>query len=377
MFGFNVIKKDSNSKARTGVLKTAHGEIETPIFMPVGTQATVKALTPEQLKECKAQIILGNTYHLFLRPGHKIIEKLGGLHKFMNWDRPILTDSGGYQVFSLSELRKITDEGVEFKSHLDGSKKFLSPEIALEIQNSLNSDIVMVLDECPPYPSTYDYINLSLALTTKWAKRARKAWNFSVKDNGRYQFGIVQGGMIKELRRKATSELIEIGFDGYAIGGLSVGEPKNLMYEVLSYSVEWLPENKPRYLMGVGKPEDILFAVEQGVDMFDCVLPTRNARNGQLFTRYGTINIKREEYKLDDRPIEEGCDCYTCRNFSRAYLRHLFHAKEILSSVLNTIHNVRFFLRLMEEVREAIKQENFKEFKRDFLNKYNNNSEVF
>ena len=377
MFGFKVIQKDKNTRARTGVLKTAHGDIETPIFMPVGTQATVKALTPEQLKECKAQIILGNTYHLFLRPGHKIIEKLGGLHKFMNWDRPILTDSGGYQVFSLSELRKITEEGVEFKSHLDGSKKFLSPEIALEIQNSLNSDIVMVLDECPPYPSTYDYINLSLSLTTKWAKRARDAWNFSVEKDGRYQFGIVQGGMIKELRRKSTSQLIEIGFDGYAIGGLSVGEPKNLMYEVLSYSVEWLPEDKPRYLMGVGKPEDILYAVEQGVDMFDCVLPTRNARNGQLFTKNGTINIKREEYKLDDKSIEEGCDCYTCRNFSRAYLRHLFHAREILSSVLNTIHNVRFFLRLMEEVRESIKQQRYNEFKRDFLNNYNKNSEVF
>ncbi len=377
MFGFKVIQRDKNTKARRGVLKTAHGDVETPIFMPVGTQATVKALTPEQLKDCNAQIILGNTYHLFLRPGHKVIERLGGLHRFMNWDRPILTDSGGYQVFSLSELRKITDEGVEFKSHLDGSKKFLSPEIALEIQNSLNSDIVMVLDECPPYPSTYDYINLSLALTTKWAKRARKAWRFSVENDGRYQFGIVQGGMVKELRRKATSELIEIGFDGYAIGGLSVGEPKNLMYEVLGYSVEWLPEDKPRYLMGVGKPEDILYAVEQGVDMFDCVLPTRNARNGQLFTRNGTMNIKREEYRLDDRPVEEDCDCYTCRNFSRAYLRHLFHAKEILSSVLNTIHNVRFFLRLMEEIRDSIEKQKFDEFKRDFLNNYNKNSEVF
>ena len=377
MFGFKVIQRDKNTKARRGVLKTAHGDVETPIFMPVGTQATVKALTPEQLKDCNAQIILGNTYHLFLRPGHKVIERLGGLHRFMNWDRPILTDSGGYQVFSLSELRKITEEGVEFKSHLDGSRKFLSPEIALEIQNSLNSDIVMVLDECPPYPSTYDYINLSLALTTKWAKRARKAWRFSVENDGRYQFGIVQGGMVKELRRKATSELIEIGFDGYAIGGLSVGEPKNLMYEVLGYSVEWLPEDKPRYLMGVGKPEDILYAVEQGVDMFDCVLPTRNARNGQLFTKNGTMNIKREEYRLDDRPVEEGCDCYTCRNFSRAYLRHLFHAKEILSSVLNTIHNVRFFLRLMEGIRDSIKKQEFDEFKRDFLNNYNKNSEVF
>ncbi len=377
MYGFKLIKKDKNGKARLGVLKTAHGDIETPIFMPVGTQATVKALTPTQLEECKAQIILGNTYHLFLRPGHKVIEKLGGLHKFMNWNKPILTDSGGYQVFSLSELRKITEEGVEFKSHLDGSKKFISPEIALEIQNSLNSDIVMVLDECPPYPSTYDYINLSLALTIRWAERARKVWNFSVEEHGRYQFGIVQGGMVKELRRKATSKLIEIGFDGYAIGGLSVGEPKHLMYEVLNYSVEWLPESKPRYLMGVGKPEDILFAVEQGVDMFDCVLPTRNARNGQLFTENGPINIKKEEYKLDENPVEENCDCYTCRNFSRAYLRHLFHAKEILSSVLNTIHNVRFFLRMMKKTREAIKNDNFAEFKKDFLEKYNKTSEVF
>ncbi len=377
MYGFKIIKRDGKTGARKGILKTAHGDIETPIFMPVGTQATVKALTPQQLKECNAQIILSNTYHLFLRPGHRIIEKLGGLHRFMNWKKPILTDSGGYQVFSLAELRKITEEGVEFKSHLDGSVKFISPEIAIEVQDALNSDIVMVLDECPPYPSTYDYINLSLSLTIKWAKRAKQFWTHSVSENGRYLFGIVQGGMIKEFRRKATSELIEIGFDGYAIGGLSVGEPKKLMYEVLDYSTCWLPDDKPRYLMGVGKPEDILFAVERGIDMFDCVLPTRNARNGQLFTRNGPINIKREEFKLDDRPVEEGCDCYTCRNFSRAYLRHLFHAKEILSSTLNTIHNVRFFLKLMEDIRESIENNRFKEFKENFLNQYNKEVEVF
>lgn len=372
MYGFKLQKTDKTSKARLGLVKTIHGEIETPVFMPVGTQGTVKSLTPDNILSTGASVILGNTYHLFLRPGHKLIEKLGGLHSFMNWNKPILTDSGGYQVFSLSSLRKITDEGVEFKSHLDGSKQFLSPEIALEIQNSLNSDIVMVLDECPPYPSTFDYINLSLALTTRWAKRAREAWTFDTKKDGRFQFGIVQGGMIKELRQKATDSLLEIGFDGYALGGLSVGEPKNLMFEVLSYSVDWLPNHKPRYLMGVGKPTDILEGVSNGVDMFDCVMPTRNARNGQLFTKTGPINIKRVEYKDDINPIDENCDCYTCKNFSRAYLRHLFHAKEILSSVLNSIHNVRFYVRMMENIRKSIKDDKFIEFKSDFLNKYKN-----
>ncbi len=370
MYGFTLLKQDGETAARRGVLRTAHGDIPTPIFMPVGTQGTVKALLPEMLKECGAQIILGNTYHLFLRPGHELIREMGGLHRFMNWDRPILTDSGGYQVFSLGKLRKIREEGVSFQSHIDGSARFLSPEKAVEIQDALGSDIVMVLDECPPYPSDYDYISKSLDLTLRWAARSRAAWGDNVTASGRFQFGIVQGGMIKELRHRSTASLMEIGFDGYAIGGLSVGEPKGLMREVLSYSVDWLPDDKPRYLMGVGKPEDILDAVSKGVDMFDCVLPTRNARNGQLFTRLGPINIKRAEFREDKGPIDGECDCYTCRNYSRAYLRHLFIAKEILSSVLNTIHNVRFFVKLLEDVRAAIENGDFHSFKTEFMKQY-------
>lgn len=370
MYGFTHLTTDNETAARRGVLRTAHGEVQTPIFMPVGTQGTVKGMTPEMLKECGASIILGNTYHLFLRPGHELIRDLGGLHTFMNWDYPILTDSGGYQVFSLASLRKLTEDGVTFQSHIDGSKQFLSPEKALDIQNALGSDVVMVLDECPPYPSDFDYIEKSMNLTLRWAKRARDAWQHSVAEHGRYQFGIVQGGMIRELRQRCTEGLLEIGFDGYAIGGLSVGEPKHLMQDVLDYSVDWLPEDRPRYLMGVGKPEDILMAVERGVDMFDCVLPSRNARNGQLFTRTGPLNIKRREFKDDSRPLDEHCDCYTCRNYSRAYLRHLFQAKEILSSVLNTIHNIRFFVQLTEAVRTAINEGRFNSYKRDFLNNY-------
>ncbi|MCK5879449.1 MAG: tRNA guanosine(34) transglycosylase Tgt [Holophagae bacterium] len=370
MVGFTLLKTDRDTAARRGVLRTAHGEIPTPIFMPVGTQGTVKALTPEMVKECGAKIILGNTYHLFLRPGHELVRDMGGLHTFMNWDGPILTDSGGYQVFSLGKLRKIKEEGVFFQSHIDGSPHFLNPEQAVEIQNALGSDIAMVLDECPPYPSEYDYISRSLDLTLRWAARSRAAWTDSVAESGRYQFGIVQGGMIKELRHRATASLMEIGFDGYAIGGLSVGEPKHLMREVLSYSVDWLPEDKPRYLMGVGKPDDILDAVSRGVDMFDCVLPTRNARNGQLFTRFGPINIKRSEFREDKGPIDEDCDCYTCRHYTRAYLRHLYQAKEILSSVLNTIHNVRFFVKLLEDVRTAIENGDFTTFRTEFMRRY-------
>ena len=370
MYGFSLLKTDGDTAARRGVLRTAHGDVQTPIFMPVGTQGTVKGMTPDMVKECGASIILGNTYHLFIRPGHELIRELGGLHKFMNWDGPILTDSGGYQVFSLASLRKLTDEGVTFQSHLDGSKQFLSPEKALEIQNALGSDVVMVLDECPPYPSDFDYIQRSMDLTIRWARRSRDAWSHTVAEHGRYQFGIVQGGMIRELRRRCTDALVNIGFDGYAIGCLSVGEPKHLMQEVLDYSVDWLPEHQPRYLMGVGKPEDILMGIERGVDMFDCVLPTRNARNGQLFTRTGPLNIKRSEYRDDGRPVDEQCDCYTCRNYSRAYLRHLFQAKEILSSVLNTIHNIRFFVQLTDAVGTAIDEGRFSSFKNEFLNEY-------
>lgn len=370
MHGFSLLKTDNETAARRGLLHTVHGKVQTPVFMPVGTQGTVKGMTPEMLREAGASMILGNTYHLFLRPGHERIQALGGLHRFMNWDGPILTDSGGYQVFSLASLRKLKEEGVTFQSHIDGSSHFLTPEKAVEIQDALGSDVVMVLDECPPYPSDFDYIRRSMELTLRWATRSRDAWRDDVVNGGRFQFGIVQGGMIKELRRACTDGLLEIGFDGYAIGGLSVGEPKHLMEDVLSYSVAWLPENQPRYLMGVGKPQDILMAVEQGVDMFDCVLPTRNARNGQLFTRTGPVNIKRREFKDDAGPIEEGCGCYTCRNYSRAYLRHLFQSKEILSSILNTIHNITFFVQLMDDVKSSIDDGSFKQYKKQFLSHF-------
>ena len=361
-FSFELLKKDE-SGARTATVTTAHGSFSTPAFMPVGTKASVKAMTPEELKEAGVELILANTYHLFLRPGHDVIRGLGGLHRFMHWDGPILTDSGGFQVFSLSKLRKITEEGVVFSSHLDGVSHLLTPERAVAIQESLGADIIMALDECTPFPAQREYAENSMGLTLKWARRCKEA----KRDSSQALFGIVQGGMYEDLRRESAGAVIDIGFDGYAIGGLSVGEEKDLMYSMVRATAPVLPQDKPRYLMGVGTPEDIVTAVEAGIDMFDCVLPTRNARNGTLFTRTGKLVIKNRQYERDPGPIEEGCPCYACRNYSRAYLRHLYMAGEILSSRLNTVHNLRFYMRLMGEMREAIGEGRFSGFKKRFL----------
>lgn len=364
MLNFGLIAKDNLS--RTGLIKTLRGEILTPVFMPVGTNATVKAMTPEELKEIGAEVILANTYHLYLRPGHEVIRSVGGLHRFMNWDGPILTDSGGFQVYSLALLRNITEEGVYFRSHVDGSMHFIGPREAMMIQSALGSDIAMVFDECTPYPATYEYTLNSLRLTMKWA-RICKEWVMGKGSQDKQAlFGIVQGGMYKDLRRQSLEELIEIGFDGYAVGGLSVGEPKELMYEIINFIGPLLPEDKPRYLMGIGDLMDIIVAVEAGFDMFDCVMPTRNARNGTLFTSQGRISIKRAEYKADSEPLDPECTCYTCRNYTRAYLRHLFLTKEILSMRLNTIHNIYFYLTFFKKLREAINSGRFNEFKRQW-----------
>lgn len=364
---YELIKECKQSGARLGKLYTPHGVIETPIFMPVGTQATVKAMTPEELKNVKSQIILSNTYHLYLRPGHKLIEKAGGLHEFMGWDKPILTDSGGFQVFSLGDLRKITEEGVEFRSHIDGSKHFLSPEKAVEIQNSLGSDIMMVLDECPPPESNREYIKKSLERTTRWAKRCKEA-----HENTKTQalFGIVQGGMFGDLRKQSASELLELGFPGYAIGGLSVGEPKPLMYEVLDYTAPLLPKYKPRYLMGVGTPDALIEAVIRGMDMFDCVLPTRIARNGTAMTNQGKIIIKNAKHKEAFIPLDVDCECNICKTYTRAYLRHLFKTNEILGLRLMTYHNLYFILNFMKNVRNAIIEDRLLDFKDKFYEKY-------
>jgi queuine tRNA-ribosyltransferase len=350
--------------ARRGRFHTPHGSVETPIFMPVGTAATVKAMTTGELKQIGSQIILANTYHLFLRPGHELIKKLGGVHRFMNWDGPLLTDSGGYQVFSLGDLRTISEKGVEFRSHIDGSKRFLSPEVAVEVQEALGADIIMQLDECPPHPAKREYLARSLEMSLRWGKRCKEARNR--EPDGKALFGIMQGGMEEDLRRISAAGLIEEGYDGYAMGGLSVGEPKEMMKEVLSYAPNLLPEEKPRYLMGVGRPEDLVMAVASGVDMFDCVMPTRNARNGQLFTRRGAFNIKRHENRESDQPIDPHCGCDTCRHYSRAYLRHLFISKEILGHRLMTQHNLFFYLDLMETMREAIVQDRFSPFEKSF-----------
>lgn len=372
---FRISNADDN--ARTGVIETSRGNISTPAFMPVGTQATVKAMSPEELKEIGAEIILSNTYHLYLRPGHEIIHKLGGLHKFMNWDRPVLTDSGGFQVYSLSSLRKIREDGVEFRSHLDGSLQFIGPEKAMEIQLMLGSDIAMVFDECTPYPAEYDYAVKSLELTTAWARRCKEFMNsLEARKSGSAEgktselaglprlFGIIQGGMYKDLRKRSLEELLEIGFDGYAAGGMSVGEPKEEMYDIISSTAPLMPSEKPRYLMGVGDLVDMLTAVDNGFDMFDCVMPTRNARNGTLFTSIGRISIKRTEYKDDPSPLDPNCSCYTCRNYCRAYLRHLFMAKEILAMRLNTIHNLYFYQDFFRKMREAISSRTFGQFKK-------------
>lgn len=362
-FGFELLHTDPTSAARRGRITTSRGMIETPVFMPVGTQGTVKAVLPETLHDIGSQIILGNTYHLFLRPGHELIQRLGGLHKFMHWSGPILTDSGGFQVFSLGKLRKIDEDGVRFQSHLDGSNKILTPESSVHIQQALGADILMVFDECIPYPSTRTYVEDSTARSMRWAKRSLAAHD---RSDGSALFGIVQGGMYEDLRRESAQILMDIGFDGYAIGGLSVGEGAEEMYAVMDYTLPLLPKQQPRYVMGVGTPENLVEGVRRGVDMFDCVMPTRNARNGVLFTHSGKISIKQAQYENDPAPIDPHCDCYVCRNYSRAYLRHLFKCNEILASMLNTQHNLHYYLSLMEQMRSAIAQEKFADFYTEF-----------
>lgn len=364
---YELIKKDDN--ARLGKLHTNHGTFETPMFMPVGTLANVKTLTPEQVKDTNAGIILSNTYHLWLRPGEDVVKNAGGLHKFMNYDGPILTDSGGFQVFSLAKNKKkdITEEGVHFKSHIDGRNLFLTPEKSIEIQNKLDSDIAMSFDECPPASADYNYLKNSVKRTLRWAKRGKDAFN----NENQSLFGIVQGGPIEELRKFSAIETVKMDFDGYSIGGVANdGESKEDMYKAIDYSIPYIPENKPRYLMGVGEPIDILEAVERGVDMFDCVLPTRLARHGNAFTKNGKINLKNSKYKEDFTPIEEGCDCYTCKNYTKSYVKHLINCEESLGGTLLSIHNIRFLIKLTEEIRESINQNKFKEYKENFINNY-------
>lgn len=359
---FEVLHTDG--RARLGKLSTNHGIIETPIFMPVGTYGAVKSLSPLELNQSNAQIILGNTFHLWLRPGMDVINKFEGLHKFIGWDKPILTDSGGFQVFSLGKLRKIKEEGVYFQNPINGSKLFLSPEKSMEIQTGLNSDIAMIFDECTPYPATYGQARESMELSLRWAERSRIA--FDEHKNNNALFAIIQGGVHIDLRQKSLDGLMHIGFDGVAIGGLSVGEPKHEMYRMIEAIGEMLPEDKPHYLMGVGTPEDLVYGVKHGIDMFDCVMPTRNARNGWLFTRFGDIKIKNAKYRDDIRPLDETCTCYTCSNFSRSYLHHLFKIGEILGARLNTIHNIHYYLALMSEVRHSILQNKYKDFEAVF-----------
>lgn len=367
LLSFELIKSDK--KARRARLTFPRGTIETPAFMPVGTYGTVKAMKPEELKELGAEIILGNTFHLMLRPGTEIIKAHGDLHDFMNWDKPILTDSGGFQVFSLAKMRKITEEGVHFNSPVDGSKVFLSPEVSMQVQRDLGSDIVMIFDECTPHPATYEQARDSMQLSLRWANRSKQAH----EGNESALFGIVQGGMFNELRTESAEGLKQIGFDGYAIGGLSVGESAEERHSVLDHTVPLLPEDHPRYLMGVGKPEDIVEAVRRGVDMFDCVIPTRNARNGFIYTSNGIIKIRNQKYEKDTRPLDEQCGCYTCQNYSRAYLRHLDKCHEILGAELNTIHNLYYYQQLMREIREALDNDQFEEYVEGFYARQQNN----
>lgn len=364
---YELTKQDTKTKARRGRVRTPHGTIETPVFMPVGTAATVKAIKTQDLKEMGAQIILSNTYHLYLRPGHEIVRQAGGLHKFMNWDRAILTDSGGFQVFSLGDMRKITEEGVKFRSHIDGSSHMLSPEKSIEVQNALGSDIIMAFDECAPYPADRNYVKQSLERTTRWLARCKEAHSNTERQS---LFGIMQGGMYHDLRKQSAEEIVALDLPGYALGGLSVGEPKELMYEVLDSSVDHLPAEKPRYLMGVGSPDCLLEGVERGIDMFDCVLPTRIARNGTALTSRGKVVIKNAVHERDFGPLDPECSCDTCQNYSRAYLRHLFKANEILSSMLLTTHNLHFLLHLMQGIRDAIEADRFLQFKKEFYDKY-------
>lgn len=370
MLKFQVTHKDNSTKARAGFLETSHGIVETPIFMPVGTQGTVKAVNQDYLaNDINAQIILSNTYHLYLRPGTELLEKAGGLHKFMNWNRPILTDSGGYQVYSLSELRKMKTNGVEFRSHLDGSKHFFTPEKVIQIERSIGSDIMMPLDECTPYPCEYEYARKSRELTSYWAAHNREAFEKSAPYYGheQYLFGIIQGSVYKDLREASAKDLVALNFDGYAIGGLAVGEPTDKMYEMVDFTTDFMPHDRPRYLMGVGRPENILEGIERGVDMFDCVMPTRNARNAYLFTGQGVLSMRNACYKDDFRPVDENCNCYTCRNFTRAYLRHLFIAKEILVLELASIHNLHFYLELVKQARAHIIDGSFSYWKNEIV----------
>lgn len=363
---FEIVKKDVTSKARTGKLHTPHGIVNTPVFMPVGTQGTVKTLSSEDLVSINSEIILSNTYHLYLRPGMDIIKKAGGLHKFMNWDRAILTDSGGYQIFSLAPLRKIKSQGVEFQSHIDGSYHFFTPEKVIEIQNILGSDIIMPLDECPPYPCDHDYACNSLSITVEWASRSRVV-HPKEKDKKQALFGIVQGSTFKDLRQKSLESLQKIDFCGYAIGGLSVGEPEDLMLETVAFTTPLLPEEKPRYLMGSGTPRDIIQCIEQGIDMFDCVLPTRSGRNGTAYTSKGKVVVRNSSYKEDLGPLDSECDCLTCSNYSRAYIRHLINTKEILGLKLISYHNIYFYIKLLEKIRQAITNNKFAEIKKWIL----------
>ncbi|MFT9848412.1 tRNA guanosine(34) transglycosylase Tgt [Aneurinibacillus sp. REN35] len=364
---YELIKTCKQTGARIGKLHTPHGIIDTPVFMPVGTLATVKTMTPEELKEMNAQIILSNTYHLFLRPGHELVAEAGGLHSFMNWDRAILTDSGGFQVFSLSNLRQIDEEGVSFRSHLSGEKLFISPEKAMEIQNALGADIIMAFDECAPYPAEPEYVKPSMERTTRWAERCLKAHK---RSHDQALFGIVQGGMYRELREQSARDLTSLDFPGYAIGGLSVGEPHPLMYEVLDYTVPLLPANKPRYLMGVGSPDALIEGAIRGIDMFDCVLPTRIARNGTCMTSQGRLVIRNAKYARDFSPLDPNCDCYTCRNYTRAYIRHLIRCDEILGVRLTTYHNLHFLVKMMEQVRQAIMEDRLGDFRNEFFARY-------
>ena len=364
---YELIKTDTRTKARRGRIHTPHGDIETPVFMPVGTQGTVKAMRPEQVSEMGAKIILGNTYHLYLRPGHEIVREAGGLHKFMNWDGAILTDSGGFQVFSLGKLRKITEEGVRFRSHIDGSLHMISPEKSMEIQNALGSDIMMAFDECAPYPADRRYVKDSFERTTRWLARC-KEYHKNVENQS--LFGIMQGGMYKDMRYESAMQIVEMDLPGYAVGGLSVGEPKELMLDIMDDCVDYLPADKPRYLMGVGSPDYLFEAVERGIDMCDCVLPTRIARHGLAMTSHGRVNIKNAKYERDWEPLDPECGCYTCRNYSRAYLRHLFKADEMLSSMLLSNHNLHFLINMMGKIREAIEEDRFLEYKKEFYDKY-------
>lgn len=357
---FKLLRKDRLTKARAGVLQTAHGEVNTPVFMPVGTQATIKTLSNDEVMAAGAEIILGNAYHLYLRPGGEVIKNAGGLHKFMSWNKPILTDSGGFQVFSLARLRKIKKEGVEFQSHIDGSKHFLTPEKIIEFQSILGSDIMMPLDECVPYPASRDYMEHSLEITHDWARRSKKTKNSGML------FGIVQGSSFLDLRKRSVEEIVGIGFDGYAVGGVAVGEPQDLIHEIAEYTADLLPEDKPRYLMGVGTPVDMLEAISEGIDMFDCVIPTRNGRNGQAFTWKGELQLRNACFKKDFNTIDDKCDCYTCANHSRAYIRHLFNTDEILGLRLVSLHNIHFYVKLVSAARHAILEDNFDKFRKEF-----------